>query len=222
MDRQQWNERYGQRTVWSGQPNAALVAHAPALPAPGARALDLGCGEGADALWLAAQGWAVTGVDWSDVALARARAAAAGRGVAATFVEGDITDAAWLGAQSPTGTFDLVTLAYLHPQPEDRAGLYAPLPGLVAPGGHLLVIAHDPQQEALGVPGPEPERLLSPADVVAALQLPEGFEVVIATARARTAPEGGPDAVRGSDSGDRGAIVAVDAIVVAHRGGSQR
>jgi SAM-dependent methyltransferase len=210
MDREQWDARYAERTVWSGEPNAALVAHAPALPRPGARALDLGCGEGADALWLAAQGWRVTGVDWSDVALARARAAAASAGLPATFAVGDITDPAWLATLSETGTFDLVTLAFLHPEPEDRARFYAPLPGLVAPGGHLLVIAHDPDHGARGLPGPPPHRLLGVDDILGALALADTFSVVAATSGPRL---GEPDA------GGSRAVVAVDAVVLVRRAG---
>jgi SAM-dependent methyltransferase len=210
MDRDQWNERYTERAVWSGEPNSALVENAPAVPHPGARALDLGCGEGADALWLAGRGWHVTGVDWAGVALDRARAVAARAGSGATFVEGDITDAGWLAGLSPSGAFDLVTLAFLHPEPEDRARFYSPLPGLVALGGHVLVIAHDPEHGSRGLPGPPAHRLLAVSDIVAALALPDGFEVITARTTRRL---GEPEA-----DGSR-AVVAVDAVVLVHRAG---
>lgn len=210
MDREQWDQRYAERTVWSGAANAALVDHAPAPARPGARALDLGCGEGADALWLAGQGWQVTGVDWSGVAVQRARAAAAAAGAQATFAVGDITDAAWLATLSDTGTFDLVTLAFLHPEPGDRARFYAPLPALVAPGGHLLVIAHDPDHGVRGLPGPPALRLLGATDILDALALPESFTVLTAHAAARL---GEPES-----DGAR-AVVAVDAVVLVHRTG---
>jgi 2-polyprenyl-3-methyl-5-hydroxy-6-metoxy-1,4-benzoquinol methylase len=208
VDREQWNERYAERTTWSGEPNAALVAYAPPPPRPAATALDLGCGEGADALWLARQGWSVIGVDWAGVALERARAAAEEPGLDLTFTEADITDAAVLAGLSSSGTFDLVTLAFLHPEPEERERLYSPLASLVAPGGDLLVIAHAPDQDALGVPGPPAHRLLSATDLVTALRLPEDFEIVIAITRARTSPEEQPEGP---------VIVGVDAVLLAHR-----
>jgi len=210
MDRDQWDQRYAQRAVWSGEPNAALVAHAPSPPGPGARALDLGCGEGADALWLARLGWLVTGVDWSKVAADRARAAAARAGLPATFTIGDIADVDALAALSPSGAFELVTVAFLHPEPADRSRLYAALPRLVAPGGHLLVLAHDPDHGAHGLPGPPPHRLLGPDDIIEALALPPGFAVTTAA----TEPRLGRTERDGSAP-----VVAVDAVVLAERPG---
>jgi SAM-dependent methyltransferase len=212
MDAQGWNERYAASSVWSGEPNAALVAVLTGLVDPsGARAgdtaptaLDVGCGEGADARWLAAHGWAVTGVDWSDVALDRARAAIRAAGLDATFVQGDATDRALLAGLSPTGTFDLVTLGFIHPEPDERDTAYAHLPGLVAPGGHLLVIAHDPEHGARGFGGPPPARLMSTADILGALHLPGDFEVVLAEVHARERD---------------GAVVALDSVVLVRRAG---
>ncbi len=209
MDASGWNERYAS-TVWSGEPNTALVATVGRLVDPAARpagdappcALDLGCGEGADARWLAGQGWAVTGVDWSDVALHRARSAMAEAGLVATFVQGDATDQAFLSGLSPTGTFDLITLAFIHPEPEDRDSAYAHLPALVAPGGHLLVIAHDPEHGERGLGGPPPARLLSPEDILGALHLPPGFEVLVSEVQTRE-----------SD----GEVTALDSVVLVRR-----
>ncbi len=189
MDASGWNERYAASTVWSGEPNVALVDIVRGLvePVPGRTgdgahtALDIGCGEGADARWLASHGWAVTGVDWSDVALDRARSAIREAGLEATFVQGDATDPAFLAGLSPTGTFDLITLAFIHPEPEDRDSAYAHLPALVAPGGHLLVIAHDPEHGVRGFGGPPPNRLLSPQAILGALHLPADFEAVVAS-----------------------------------------
>jgi SAM-dependent methyltransferase len=214
MDASGWNERYAASTVWSGEPNAALVATVsgmrPAAPDPTAHsagnatptALDLGCGEGADALWLAAHGWDVTGVDWSDVALERARAATRDAGLGARFVQGDATDPDFLAGLSPTRTFDLITLAFIHPEPEERDSTYAPLPGLVAPGGHLLVIAHDPAHGDHGHPGPAPARLMSPVDILKALHLPADFEVLVDEVRSRE---------------QDGEVVAVDSVVLVRR-----
>ena len=130
----EWNARYLESDqIWSGNPNAALVREAAGLT-PGS-ALDLGCGEGADAIWLARQGWTVTGVDVSDVALDRARRHAAAAGVAIEFVLDDL-------AGSP-GEFDLVTSFFLHvPEAALRERTLLVAAASVAPGGTLLVVGH--------------------------------------------------------------------------------
>jgi SAM-dependent methyltransferase len=203
MDASAWNERYrSANKVWTGEPNTALLEVAPTPAADGALALDLGCGEGADALWLAAQGWRVFGVDWAGVALDRARGAAHGAGADAQFIEGDITDAHALAGLSPTGRFDLVLVAYLHPEPADRATFYGHLTGLLAPGGQLLVIAHDPEHGQLGLPGPDPRRLLSAEDILAALDPAAELEVLARSTKHRTRD---------------GAVTAVDSVVLMRR-----
>ncbi len=211
MDAAGWNERYSASTVWSGQPNQALVDLVGGLgPRPAGNlyphrqplALDLACGEGADAAWLAGQGWDVVGVDWSDVAVDRARAALTDAGLAARFEVGDLTDLDALTALSPTGTFDLVSLAYLHPEPPDRDSIYGHLPALVAPGGHLLVIAHDPEHGLLGFGGPDQHRLMGTADVLAALGLPSGYELLVSEVRAKFVDD---------------VAVAMDSVVLVHR-----
>lgn len=203
MDAREWNDRYRASTVWSGRPNAALVAQVgPLRPGLGATALDLGCGEGADGLWLADRGWTVTGVDWAGVAVDRARAEAARRGSTARFVEGDLTDAAWLATLTPSGVFDLVTVAFLHPEPEDRARTYGHLPAVVAPGGHLLVVTHDPEHGRLGLPGPPAHRLLGAEDLLAVMDLDEQVEVVVATSGPRP---------------DHGSPSAHDCVLLLHR-----
>jgi 2-polyprenyl-3-methyl-5-hydroxy-6-metoxy-1,4-benzoquinol methylase len=201
MDAEQWNERYRTtQAVWSGEPNAGLVGHAPPVPHRGARALDLGCGEGADALWLADHGWEVVGVDWAQVALERVRERATRRGLPVTLAQGDATDAAFLATLSPTGRFDLVTVAYVHPEPEDRARTYAHLPGLLEPGGHLLVITHDPEHGRLGLAGPPPHRLLGARELLEAIDAGAGFAVVHAADEQRVDADG--------------AVTAVDAVVL--------
>ncbi|MDH4015787.1 MAG: class I SAM-dependent methyltransferase [Actinomycetota bacterium] len=210
MDAAGWNERYLARTVWSGEPNAALVAVVSDLdnPAAGSRdvaartALDVGCGEGADALWLAGHGWDVTGVDWSDVALERAASGISAAGLDARFAQGDATDAGFLAGLAATGTFDLILLGYIHPEPDERDRAYAHLAALMSPGGYLLVITHDPQHGLLGFDGPPPERLLSPADILAALRLPNGYEVALSEVRARERD---------------GQVTAMDSVVLVHR-----
>lgn len=137
-DQAAWNARYAERSkIWSGSPNAALVQEAESLT-PG-RALELGCGEGADAIWLAQRGWHVTGVDISTVALDRAARHAADLGVA------DRID--WqchvLGESFPSGGFDLITAMFLHSWGDlRREEILQTAAGAVAPGGTLLIVGH--------------------------------------------------------------------------------
>ncbi|MGW0331476.1 class I SAM-dependent methyltransferase [Streptomyces sp. NPDC003011] len=133
-----WEARYqGGDRIWSGRPNLLLVREVSDL-APGS-ALDLGCGEGADAVWLASRGWRVTGVDVSRTALDRAAGHAADAGV------GDRIR--WerheLGVTFPEGSFDLVSAQFLQsPVPLDQDAVLARAAGAVAPGGTLLVVMH--------------------------------------------------------------------------------
>ena len=134
----EWDARYGERdgTMWSGRPNGRLVAEVEHLP-PGT-ALDVGCGEGADAIWLAERGWAVTAVDVAAVAVDRARAAAERSGVAVDWRVGDA-----LAIPLPARSFDLVSLQY--PALPKAAGDDAvrSLLDTVRPGGLLLAVHHD-------------------------------------------------------------------------------
>ncbi|MGI5289854.1 FAD-dependent oxidoreductase [Nonomuraea polychroma] len=133
-----WDAFYGEKSqVWSGNPNAALVREAADL-APG-RALDLGCGEGADAIWLARRGWQVTAADISRVALDRAAEHARAAEVA------DRID--WqrhdLDKSFPEGSYDLVSACYLHaPTDLPREKILRAAAAAVAPGGMLLVVGH--------------------------------------------------------------------------------
>lgn len=133
-----WEEHYNARPqVWSGRVNAQLAALAPELT--GSRALDLGCGEGADAIWLAERGWTVVAVDVSRTALDRARAAAADRGVAdrIDFQQYELT------SEFPDGTFDLVSAQFFHSTLEmDRPAILRRAAAAVAPGGALLIVDH--------------------------------------------------------------------------------
>jgi SAM-dependent methyltransferase len=137
--RQFWEQRYGERhRIWSGRANAALVANVAAL-APG-HALDLGCGEGADSVWLAAQGWQVTGVDISATALARAREHARDSGIPDAQLELQQAD---LASWQPTKAYDLVSACFLHSPVEfPRAAVLRTAADAVAPGGHLLIVGH--------------------------------------------------------------------------------
>ncbi|MFD7061947.1 class I SAM-dependent methyltransferase [Streptomyces sp. NPDC059906] len=133
-----WEARYRDSgRVWSGRPNELLVREAAALT-PGT-ALDLGCGEGGDAVWLAARGWRVTGVDIAVTALERAalHAAEAGVGDRVTWQRHE------LGEWFPEGTFDLVSAHYLQsPVALDQRGVLRRAAAAVAPGGTLLLVLH--------------------------------------------------------------------------------
>jgi SAM-dependent methyltransferase len=133
----EWDARYSERDeMWSGRPNGRLVAEAGDL-APG-RALDVGCGEGADAIWLARHGWIVTAIDISDVAVRRAREAARLAGASVEWLGGDA-----LQVPLPARSFDLVSMQY--PALPKAAGEAAVrrLLDTVRPGGLLLAVYHD-------------------------------------------------------------------------------
>ena len=138
----EWDARYTERdgAMWSGRPNGRLVAELRDL-APG-RALDVGCGEGGDAIWLAARGWTVTAIDISEVALSRARQAAELAGAAVEWVCGDA-----LQAPFPARSFDVVSMQY--PALPKAAGDAAVrrLLDTVRPGGLLLAVYHDLDDE---------------------------------------------------------------------------
>jgi SAM-dependent methyltransferase len=177
----------GHARKWSGRPNATLVSGVAGLP-PG-RALDLGCGEGADAIWLAQQGWTVTGADISATALERAAADAQAAGVAGR-VDWRLGD---LVASVPDGPYDLVSAQYLHSRGADpgvRVRILRAAAGLVAAGGVLLVVGH------ADLPGhSDPVGFPHAGELLAQLELesPE-WEVLLAGDRPRTqaGPEGEP------------------------------
>lgn len=133
-----WQEFYAAReSVWSGNPNAALVRETAGLT-PGT-ALDLGCGEGADSIWLATGGWRVTGVDVARVALDRAAAHAEAAGVSdrVTWQQHD------LDVSFPEGQFDLVSASFFHsPVAPQRTAVLRKAAAAVAPGGRLLIVSH--------------------------------------------------------------------------------
>jgi len=153
-----WDERYCQQpALWSGQPNPHLVTEAEQL-APG-RALDAGCGEGADAIWLAAHGWHVTAVDISAVALERARRVEGSEPV--EWIRADL--AAW---EAPGPRWDLVNAQYLHLPPALRPPVWDQLAAAVRPGGSLLVAAHDPAELAHEGHGPDPDRFFTAEELI--------------------------------------------------------
>jgi SAM-dependent methyltransferase len=163
MDAAAWNERYAAADlVWSAGPNRTVVEQTAHLEA--GTALDLAAGEGRNAVWLAEQGWRVTAVDFSTVALEKARTAAERRGVALEIAVADVT------TYRPERTFDLVLLAYLQLPWPQLQGVLATAAAAVAPGGTLLLVAHDLANLADGVGGPRyPDVLQTPDQVAAAL-----------------------------------------------------
>jgi SAM-dependent methyltransferase len=180
FDRAYWQQHWQDRTGGDTPPNPYLAAELDGL-APGS-ALDAGCGEGAEALWLAGHGWQVTAADISAEALARAADRAAASSVAdrVRWVEADLVS--W----APDTGFDLVTTHYAHPA-MPQLDLYDRVAGWVAPGGTLLVVGH---LHAAGGPqhghGHHPaEASVTAAAVVERLD-PARWDVVTATEPERT------------------------------------
>jgi SAM-dependent methyltransferase len=135
--REFWEELYGGDNPWSGKVNALLASELHDRPLPVSTALDLGCGTGGDAIWLASEGWKVTGVDISTGALAKAEAAADKIGVQVDWVHAD------LGEAFPEGSWDLISASYLHsPTALAREQVLADAVAALAPGGTLVVTSH--------------------------------------------------------------------------------
>lgn len=183
----EWDARYLERdgAMWSGRPNGRLVAEVAALT-PG-RALDVGCGEGADAIWLAQQGWTVTAIDISEVALARAREASHRSGTAVEWICADA-----LRTPLPAGAFDLVSMQY--PALPKAAGEPA-LRGLldtVRPGGLLLAVYHDlddAHREHMKSRGVDPDDYVGADDLRQLLG--EDFTIELHAVQARIDPPPG-------------------------------
>ncbi len=186
-----WEDRYaGSERIWSGRVNAT-VADVTAELKPG-RSLDLGCGEGADAIWLARNGWQATGIDISATAIARAKTAAHEAGLSenrATFIAANLADL------DHDTTYDLVTASFFHSPVElPRTEILRRAAEFVSPDGHLLITSH-------GAPPPwadasaHDHKFLTAADELAELDLSDDdWDVVRAEQRHRgaTAPDGTP------------------------------
>jgi 2-polyprenyl-3-methyl-5-hydroxy-6-metoxy-1,4-benzoquinol methylase len=160
--REDWNRKHGEAGLLFGaDPNRFLVAEVADLD-PG-RALDLACGAGRNAVWLAQRGWQVTGVDFSDVALENARRLAVERGVEVDWVQADLLDF------SPEAlAFDLVAILYLQVPAEERRLVLGRAAEAVAPCGTVLVVGHDLQNLNGGHGGPKDPAVLFTPDEVAA------------------------------------------------------
>jgi SAM-dependent methyltransferase len=157
MDATAWDRRYADTDLlWSAGPNRFVEAELAGLP-PG-RALDLAAGEGRNAVWLAGQGWTVTAVDFSAVAIDRGRTVAERAGLPVTWIVADL-----LAYRPDPGAFDAVLIAYLHLPPDETARVLDTAVRAVAPGGLVLIVGHDRTNLTEGVGGPQdPERLYTP------------------------------------------------------------
>ncbi|WP_199534721.1 class I SAM-dependent methyltransferase [Rhodoferax lacus] len=200
MEREDWNQRYAaEELIWTAKANRFLMEETADL-APGS-ALDMATGEGRNAVWLAEQGWLVRAVDFSDVALAKARRLALVRNVheAIDFREADLRTYA-LEAHR----FDLVALIYLQIPQVELLPILVRAARAVAPGGTFLLVGHDSDNLAHGYGGPQRAEMLYTAEqVVAAL----GDELVIEKASRVERPVETPDGIR----------VALDCLVRAKR-----
>jgi thioredoxin reductase/SAM-dependent methyltransferase len=196
LTREYWDARYGSaEQIWSGNPNPQLVAQVADL-SPGS-VLDVGCGEGADAIWLAEHGWQVTAIDISSVALERAakRAREAGHEVARRISWQQADVLTWDPAPRQ---FDLVSAQFMHLPRPARQALHRRLAAAVRPGGTLLIVGHHPADLETTVGRPHlPDFLYTPEDVAATLDAAE-WNVTAATAPGRQSldTEGRPVIVR--------------------------
>jgi SAM-dependent methyltransferase len=191
-----WDERYSSaERLWSGQPNTQLVAQAAGLP-PGT-ALDAGCGEGADAIWLASRGWTVAAVDVSAVALERAarHASTQGEQVAARIGWQREDLLTWDPGQQ---RFDLVSAQYMHMPGEMFEDFFRRLATAVRPGGTLLVVGHHPDDVHANVGRPGHLGMYPSAQEMTAALDPGSWVIEVAEAFARSATDldGAPTTVR--------------------------
>jgi SAM-dependent methyltransferase len=177
-----WDARYREHptAIWSGNPNPVLEAEAADLP-PG-RALDVGCGEGADALWLAERGWQVDAVDISRVALERAESHGAKRSLEVNWVHADL-----LTDPPEVDAYDLVNAQYMQLPQHERDAMYGALAAAVRPGGTLLIGAHHPSDLHATIRRPNVAEMFFTAEEVAAGLDDQQWQILVAETRPRTA-----------------------------------
>jgi 2-polyprenyl-3-methyl-5-hydroxy-6-metoxy-1,4-benzoquinol methylase len=161
VQREEWDKRYAAvENVWAAKPNRFLVAEVSELE-PG-RALDLACGEGQNAIWLASLGWDVIGVDFSEAAIEKARNRAERDGVRVEFACADL-----LEYQPDPAAFDLVLLLYLHIPAPGRRQVLEKVSAALAPGGTFVLVGHDLTNISDGIGGPSDPALLYTPDQIA-------------------------------------------------------
>ncbi|MFC6011356.1 class I SAM-dependent methyltransferase [Nocardia lasii] len=208
MDAGEWDRRYARsELVWGAPPNSTVVEYVygldrripllpdesgvtPALP----RALDLACGEGRHALWLATHGWQVTAVDFSQVGIDKGRTVAArlSRSVRSR-VDWRTADITELAAADITGPYELILMVFVHLPADERRTLLNDLAALLAPGGMLLILGHATRNVTEGYGGPQdPDILFTPDDLRADLA---HAGLTIPTAHEIFRPTEGPDAI---------------------------
>ena len=176
-----WDERYRCRdAAWDSEPNPFLADDIAGL-IPGT-ALDLGCGEGSDAVWLAKRGWRVTAVDISNVALDRGRAADEAHQV--SWLQADV-----LTWQPPADAYDLISMHFFHVAPVERTALFGRLAAAVRPGGTLLVVAHHVSDLETTIGRPPLPELFYTADDVAASLVTGRWEILFGGTRPRRATD---------------------------------
>ena len=203
-DAASWDERYrAAEFVWSTRPNQFLPPETEGL-IPG-RALDLACGEGRNAVWLATRGWDATGVDFAAIGLEKAARLAETNGVTVDWICADVTS--WHAVES----FDLVVVFYLQlPEPQRSVALGAAARAL-APGGTLLVVAHDLTNLTDGIGGPrDPAVLYTPDDARRDLDGSGVADLVVERAERIERPV----------ATDAGTVLAIDCLLRAHRAGA--
>jgi SAM-dependent methyltransferase len=184
VDQDEWDKRYaGAELLWSAEPNVFVARELASLP-PG-RALDLGAGEGRNSIWLASQGWTVTAVDFSKVALDRGAALAERAGAGVDWVQADLRR-----YEPAPASYDLVLVVYLQFAEPDLRHVLTAARSAVTPGGTVFVIGHDRTNISDGYGGPQdPERLYTPEQITAGL---DGLMIIAAerVTRAVATPEG--------------------------------
>ena len=200
MDAKAWDERYADsELVWGLEPNRFVRAQCERLPV--GRAIDLACGEGRNALWLARMGWKALGVDYSAVAIERARQLTErerpSTAVRLTWQVADVTT-----EPVKPGGYDLALISYLHLPPEQITAVFRNAGRALAPRGHLVIVGHDRRNLREGVSGPQDESRLYDADEIREV-LADIPDVVV---------EVGETVVRPTDDGD-----ALDTLVCARR-----
>lgn len=162
MDAEGWNDRYrAVDLVWGAEANR-FVAEVLGARTPEGRALDLACGEGRNAIWLARQGWRVVGVDFSEVALERARKLADAAGVEVEWVHADVAS-----YEAEPGAFALVVVSYLQVPEAVRRSVLARAAGALAPGGEIFLIGHALRNLTEGVGGPQHPSVLWDSETLA-------------------------------------------------------
>ncbi|MFZ0385236.1 MAG: class I SAM-dependent methyltransferase [Solirubrobacteraceae bacterium] len=180
-----WDDRYsGEEKIWSGNPNAQLVAEATRLTA--GTALDVGCGEGGDVIWLARQGWRVTGADFSTNGLARAARHAEQAGVANQTDWWQVDARTFAAGQR---SYDLVTTHFLHPPDGGMVEVTTRLAEAVAPGGHLLIVGHAPPEAFTHLTASHRRAMFLADELLTGL--PDDFEALVVEQRPRTVTRNG-------------------------------